>query len=65
MKPDYYIHQRTRTYTSTTRGKGKQPDTHEKVTKTAGEHVLSYRIWKTMNARDVATLIGPLAKDVK
>jgi len=63
MKPDYYVHAHMRTFMATT------PDgdqyAHVKVTRKRGEHVLSYRIWKTMKPRDVARIIGPLAKDVK
>lgn len=63
MKPDYYIHAHTRQCVETSREGDKY--THKKAQRRSGEHVMSYKVWALMKAKDVAAIIGPLAKDVK
>lgn len=63
MKPDYYIHVHTRECTGV-QNDGVN-DVPVRVKRRRGEHVMTYRIWALMKVKDVAAIIGPLAKDVK
>ena len=58
MKPDYYTHQHTREVFETIRDG--EVMIHELTERTEGEHVMTYRVFKTLKEKDVIGLIGPL-----